>query len=231
VKTNKESEPIAGTASRFHWLVYRTTVYRTTWKLRLGVVGLLVILGAATRAWWVPAIGWGLVTDSGPCKPDLIVVDNLDRDYLVFEKAGELKKIDGARVVLVPVKAYGDDSREPDLVPREIAKVMIRAARLQSPVLLPIREVEPITLHAALQVRRFVKSKPAIRSVLVVTDGFRSRRTQLIYSHVLGKMGVAVFTCPVWGAQRPENWASTWHGRQTVFLQYLKLSYYKIVVF
>lgn len=227
---NKESDRIAGTASRFRWLVYRTTVYKTTWKLRLGLVCFLLILAAATRAWWVPAIGWGLVMDSGPCKPDLIVVDNLDRDYLVFEKAGQLKNIDGARIVLVPVKASGQDPDKSGLVPREIAKVMIRAARIESTELLPIREIEPITLHAALQVGEFVKSKPAIRSVLVVTDGFRSSRTQLIYSHVLGKMGVAVFTCPVWGAQRPENWASTWHGRQTVFLQYLKLLYYKILV-
>jgi hypothetical protein len=97
--------------------------------------------------------------------------------------------------------------------------------------LLPIREIEPITLNAALQVGDFLQSYPNIRSVLVVTDGFRSRRTQMIYNHVLGKLGVEVHTCPVWGTKRPENWTATWHGIQTVVLQYLKLCYYAIFIF
>jgi hypothetical protein len=175
-------------------------------------------------------MGWGLVTDSGPCKPDLILIDNLEPDYLLFEKAEELRKHDRAAMVLVPVVASGRDPEKPGLVPRGVAEVMIRVARLESTELLPFREIEPMTLNAARQVGEFLKSRPNIRSVLVVTDGFRSRRTQLVYSRVLGKSGVVVYTFPVWGTQRPENWATTWHGRQEVMLQYLKLLYYKILV-
>lgn len=212
-------------------LVYRATVYKTTWTLRIGLLAIFLALAVSTRGWWVPALGWGLVSRSGPCKPDLIVVDNLEPSYLDFEKAAELEKIDGAKIVLVPVTAATPASNRPGLVSGGVAEVMIRAARLQSTVILPFREIEPYTLNAARQVAAFLKARSDIHSVLVVTEGFRSRRTQLVYSRVLGKIGVAVDTYPVWGTKRPETWAATWHGREEVFLQYLKLFYYKAVVF
>jgi hypothetical protein len=231
VNTNQQPNRIENLGGLRRHLVYRTATYRTTWKLRLGLLGSLLILVVFTRGSWVPAIGWGLVRDSGPCKPDLILIDNLEPDYLLFEKAEELRRIDGAGMVLVPVKASGEHPGKPDRVPGEVAGVMIRVSRLQSTEILPIAEIEPITLNAARQVGEFLRSKPGIRSVLVVTDGFRSRRTYLTYSHVLGKLGVVVYTFPVWGIERPENWATTWHGRQKVGLQYLKLLYYYIFVF
>jgi hypothetical protein len=200
------------------------------WKLRIGLLALFLIVAASTRGWWIPALGWGLVSDSGPCKPDLILVDNLEPDYLAFEKAAELERIDGARMVLVPVTADGRDSKKPGLVASGVADVMIRAARLQSTEILPFRQIEPLTLNTARQVAAFLKPRRDIRSVLVVTDGFRSRRTQMIYSSVFSKIGISTYTCPVWGTKHPDNWAATWHGRQEVLLQYLKLFYYEIIL-
>ena len=231
MNTNQEPSRIENLGGLRRHLIYRTATYRTTWKLRLGLLGFLLILVVPTRGSWVPAIGWGLVRDSGPCKPDLILIDNLESDYLLFEKAEELQRIDGPGMVLVPVKASGEDPGKPDRVPGKIAEVMIRVSRLQSAEILPFAEIEPVALNAALQVGEFLRSKPNIRSVLVVTDGFRSRRTYLIYSHVLGELRVVVYTLPAWGIERPENWATTWHGRQKVVLQYLRLLYYSILVF
>jgi hypothetical protein len=213
------------------WAIYRTTRYKTTWKLRLGLAALLVLLAVATRGGWIPAIARGLVAQPGPCRPDVIVVDNLVSDYMLFKKAGALGKLEGARMVLVPVRSSGKDPDKPDAVTGEIAAVMVRQARLQPCRFLPFREVEPFTLNVARQVGRFIRAHPDIHSVMVVTQALRSRRTRLVYGRVLGKLGVAVCTYPVWGTRRPEAWAATWHGRQEVVLQYLKLFYYELLLF
>ena len=218
-------------ANWLRWAVCRTTVYKTTWKLRLGLAALLFALIVATRGWWVPAIGRGLVSEAGSCKPEAILVDNLVTDYSLFEKAGELRKPGDARMVLVPVRSSEKDPDKPDLLASEIAEVMIRRARLQPCRLLPFRAVEPFTLNVARQVGRFIQSHPDIHSVMVVTEALRSRRTLLVYGPVLGKLGVSACTYPVWGARRPEAWAATWHGRQDVLLQYLKLFYYRFLLF
>ena len=67
-------------------VVYRTTCYRTTWRFRLPAVALLPTLPIATRGWWVPALGWSLVSNSGIETPDLILIDNLDRNFHFVRK-------------------------------------------------------------------------------------------------------------------------------------------------
>ncbi len=218
-------------SGRFDWAVYRTTTWKTTWKLRLLLSALLLGLIFLARAWWIPAIGRGLVSEPGPGKPDLILVDNLVSDDRLFKKAGELLKGDGVKMVLVPVRCSNRDPDEPDRMAGEITRIMIRDARLPSCRLLPFRQAEPFTLHVARRVGRFIGSQRDIHSVLIVTEGFRSKRTRLVYGRVLGKFGVSVCTYPVWGSRGPESWAKTWHGRQEVLLQYLKLFYYEFLLF
>lgn len=213
------------------WAVYRTTTYKTTWKLRLMLAALLVLATFATRGWWIGAAGRGLVSEPGPCKPDVILVDNLVSDYKLFEKAGALMKLNSARMALVPVRSSDKDPGKPDLLAGEITQIMIRQARLPRCRLLPFRQVEPFTLSVARRVGRFVESHRDIHSVLIVTEALRSRRTMLVYGRVLGKLGVAACTYPVWEAGRPGGWAATWHGRQEVVLQYLKLIYYEFLLF
>lgn len=212
------------------WALYRTTIYKTTWKLRLVVAALFFLIAVATRGWWLPAIGRGLVSEPGACKPDMIVVDNLVSDYTLFKEAGALEKLNGRAMVLVPVRSSDHDPGRPDPVTGEIVGVMIGQARLQSWRLLPFRLVEPFTLNVARQVGRFIEGHRNIHSVLVVTLALRSRRTRLVYGRVLGKLGVAVSTYPVWGSAGREAWAATWHGRQEVVLQYLKLMYYELLL-
>ncbi|MGC8490541.1 MAG: hypothetical protein ACP5SH_02275 [Syntrophobacteraceae bacterium] len=215
----------------FGWAVYRTTTWKTTWKLRFLLSVLFLGLIFLARSWWIPAAGRGLVSGPGPGKPDLILVDNLVSDYGLFKKAAELMRGDGVKMVLVPVRSSNRDPDEPDRMAGEITQIMIRDARLPSCRLLPFRQAEPFTLHVARRVGRFLQSRREIHSVLIVTEGFRSRRTRLVYGRVLGKFGVKVCTYPVWGSRVPESWAKTWHGRQEVLLQYLKLLYYEFLLF
>lgn len=190
---------------------------------------LVIAVPMATSGWWVPALGWSLVSDASIERPHIIIIESLDSNYLLFEKARNLKR-DGANArVLVPVAAAGNDPEKPGQVAQGIADVMIRVAHLDGVEIFPFRAIEPITLNLARQVCDYLRGGKA-RTVLILTSGFKSRRVHLIFSSVLSKAGIETYCLPVWGAHRPENWAETWHGIQEVFLQLVKLGYYRLWV-
>ena len=71
---------------------------------------------------------------------DAILVDNFEMNYLVFERAAEFRarhRVEGARA-----NPGRDDPAQPNIIFAGIAHVMSRVARLESPELIPIREID-----------------------------------------------------------------------------------------
>jgi hypothetical protein len=132
-----------------------------------------------------------------------ILIENFDPDYLLFEKTHDLLREGWARRVLVPVK-QGDDGHL-GAVPKGFVDVMARVARLPEPEMIPTREVEPISLNTARQVLDYLK-KENLRSVIIVSSGFRSQRDFLIWDSVLRPAGIHVSCQPVFGERTSENW-------------------------
>jgi hypothetical protein len=129
---------------------------------------------------------------------------------------------------LVPVEASGDpDMANP--VSRAVAEVMARQARLENWGIVLVREAEPISLNVASQVRDRL-ARDRVTSLVVVTSGFRSRRSSLVYQAVLGDAGTQVHCSPVFGRATPERWIDTWHGIQQVGEEWVKLQYYRFYV-
>jgi len=106
---------------------------------------------------------------------------------------------------------------------------MARVARLTNMQVIPIVETEPISLNSANQIRDFLL-KERVRSVIVVTPGFRSRRSLLVYNTVFSPAQIAVGCVPVFGLRTMTNWTTTWHGLEDVALQFSKLQYYRLWV-
>jgi hypothetical protein len=71
--------------------------------------------------------------------------------------------------------------------------------------IVPIGQVEPISLNAARDIRDFMV-RERIRSVFVISPLFRSRRSSLVYSAVLGAAGINVSCEPVGGTRSVETW-------------------------
>jgi hypothetical protein len=214
-----------------HWtrhFYYRAEHTRTTWKFRLGFLALVVVAAWLTRGWWTIAIARSLVCEANNAQSDAILVENFDPDYLVFERAARLQVAGIAPKALVPVL----ESRNPGVpnpVSTGIAEVMARQSRLAAWEALPIRDIEPITLNAAVQLREHLV-REGVRSLLVVTGGFRSRRSTMVYRAVLGLAGIEVHCVPVFGRKTPESWTQSWHGIQEVVQQLVKLQYYRFYV-
>lgn len=216
-----------GSAWQRHFF-YRKGSIKTTWKLRLAMLMLVIVIGSLTRGFWIPRIGQSLVCPQEIGPSDVILIENFDPNYLLFERAAALQRAGLAARVLVPTQA----SRDPEVanaVSQGIAELMTRLARVQDVEIMPIRETEPISLGAAYQIRDFLLQAHH-GSVVVVTPGFRSRRSSLVYHAVLDPAGIRVYCQPVFGLKRPENWTETWHGIQEVTEQFLKLQFYRFYV-
>lgn len=213
---------------RRHFL-YRREVVRTTWKFRLLVVLVPCLVGWTTRDWWTLATAQSLVCHEQLATSDALLVENFDPSYLLFERAAALQAAGIAPRILTPVVA-SNDPNIPSPVSKGIAEVMARVARLPDVEVIPIQEIEPITLNAAEQIRRHLMADGRIKSIIVVAPDFRSRRSLLVYRTVLEKAQISVGCAPVFGATTPANWTDTWHGMQKVLLQLAKLQYYRFYV-
>jgi len=209
-------------------LFYTKESLKTTWKLRLGALVLILLIGASTRGLWIPYIGRSLICTGELAPSDIIIVENFDPAYLLFERASQLQKAGLAPKTLVPVQA-SQDTEIVNPVSQGVAEVMARQASLSPWETIPIRETEPITLNAAARIRDHL-AQQHVRSVMLVTPGFRSRRSSLVYRAVLDRAGIVVRCVPVFGRADPANWAATWHGIQEVSEQFLKLQYYRFYV-
>jgi hypothetical protein len=106
---------------------------------------------------------------------------------------------------------------------------MARVSRLGPFEIVPVRDAEPITLNVAREVRRFFK-RERIRSVIIVSPLFRSRRTDLVYSTVLGEAGIRATCVSARSTHSADNWTQSWHGLDDVLQQWLKLQYYRLYV-
>jgi hypothetical protein len=199
------------------------------WKLRLALLLLVILIILVTREFWSMRIGQSLICAEQLGHSDLILVDNLAPDYLLFERAAALHKAGLAARVLIPVQVSHESERA-NAVSIGIAELMAQVAQLQAPEIMPIRVMEPISLNAAYEIRDFL-TKEHLRTVIVVTPGFRSKRSSLIYQAVLAPAGITVSCLPVFAGAAPENWSQSWHGIQEVAEQFLKFQFYRFYTF
>jgi len=156
-----------------------------------------------------------------------ILIENFDTDFALFEQARTLQRAGIASRIFVNVPGTGDPLHLNEIF-KGSAEVMARFADISIEVI-PIREVEPISLNSARQIRDFLV-KERVSSIAIVTPGFRSRRSINIYNAILLPAGITPHCIPVFGAVTPQNWTRTWHGIQDVVLQFLKLQYYRFYV-
>jgi uncharacterized SAM-binding protein YcdF (DUF218 family) len=199
------------------------------WKVGLAALLIVVLIAVLTRSSWLPWVARDLVCTQELVSADAILVENFDPSYLVFERAAALRRAGASGRVLVPVAASTQDPGVANPVARGIAELMARFARIGDPDIVPIRQVEPYALNAARQVRAFLE-REHLRSVIIVTSAFRSKRSALVYRTVLTPVGIRVSCVPVFEAHTAENWTTSWHGIEVVTEQLIKLQFYRFHV-
>jgi len=210
------------------YFFYRKQVTKTTWRFRIAALLLMTVAFYVTGPKWLPLIGESLVCRGQPNPADVIVIDNLESDYLAFELAGQLVSEGLSRHVLIPIQV-GRNGRDPNLVSRRFVEVMSEVAGLKTPEVVGVRHTEPFSLNVAKQVRERLRGS-SVESILVVSPLFRSKRTGLIYQSVFGPVGIKVYCVPTRQSRNQSNWWKTSHGVQNVALEFMKLQYYRFLV-
>src|SRR5262245_21551465 len=142
---------------------------KPVWKLRLALLLLVILimsvtLISVTREFWSRRVAQSLICTEQIGHSDLIIVDNLAPEYLLFERAAALHKAGLAARVLIPVQVSYASERA-NAVSIRIAELMAQVAQLQAPEIMPIRVMEPISLNAAYEIRDFL-TKEHLRTVI-----------------------------------------------------------------
>jgi len=214
-----------------HWkchLIRRKEVWATTWRCRIGIAALLAAVLIPTRAFWLTRLGRSLIHDDTPSVSDVVVVENYDQEYLLFEAASRLLRTGVSGRLIVPTSIFRD-STIPGAVYQGFSEVMLRVARIEHAEILPVSHQEPVTLTVARQVADKLQHQ-GVRSVIVVSSGFRSRRTFEVYRKVLAPLDIRLTCMAARCSRTPENWWHSNHGVQQVFLEIVKLYYYRLFV-
>jgi hypothetical protein len=209
-------------------LIYRAEVTKTTWKLRIGVLVFVLLVLRLTSGWWTAAIARSLICDASVAPSDAILIETFDLNFALFERAAALRRAGLAARVLVPLQAEST-TQEPKAITVAVMELMAARAGVGTVELVPVRDVEPITLNATRDVQHFLE-REHIRSVIVVTSPLRSRRSALVYAATLGRAGIDVRYQPGGGAVDVNDWSRSWHGIQDVLQQWLKLQYYRLYI-
>lgn len=207
---------------------YRGTAWKTTWKFRILLLLLILACFFLLKGPLQERLAESLVCQVSFTGVDAVIIENFDPNYLLFEAVSTLKREGLDAAVYVPV-SNNRDRTAPNRVSREIVEAMARVSRLGQHELIQVDEVEPIRLNAALQVRDRLREE-GIKSILIVSPAFCSRRSFLVYQSVFASTGVKVTCLPVFGERNPSNWTDSWHGIQEVFLEFGKLWYYRLAV-
>ncbi len=176
------------------------------------------------RNWWKVWFAKGRGVEAS----DPVIIENFDPNYLLFEETAKVLKADQSSRVFIPVRINSMGSG-PNRVNQEFVEVMCSISRIDKYKLIPIAEIEPIRLNAARQVREQLRGL-GIKSIVVISPGFCSRRSLLVYQSVFDPGEVEISCLPVFGDRDPSNWTESWHGIQEVFLEFGKLWYYRLWV-
>ncbi len=204
---------------------------RRRWRtIAYSWVAVVVICVAivATKDYWLRVVGGSLVSQPSLGVSDAILIENVDDNYALFERAQLLESRGLSRSTLVPVMSSAGNG-EPSAVALGFVNLMCEVSKMHSCTTFYAPAHEPISLNLARRCAAELKALH-VRSVIVVTAGFRSRRIWAIYSRVLKPLGFVIYLQPVFGQRTPDNWYDSWHGVQDVTLEFLKLWYYRIVV-
>jgi len=149
---------------------FRKESIKLTSKFRLTLLMLLmlvVLILSVTREFWSKRIGQSLVCTEQLSQSDLILVENVDQDYLLFERAAALHKAGFGARVLIPVQ-ISHESERANAVSIGIAE-LIDSMSLLKPVSLKAG-TDPDPVYVGIRKRRGSAKADLLQSSLRFSD-------------------------------------------------------------
>ena len=188
-------------------------------RVKVAVLALLLLLVLVSRGLWLPLIGRFLVV-ADPLGPADAVVPLAGGDERVPYAANLFREgfADWFIATNMPLKAPGLRATYGELVRQEAIWQGVPGDR----ILVMPGEVET-TYQEALAVRRMIEER-GLRSLIVVTDPFHTRRSRMAFRAAFSDSGVMLIVRPVnESTYDPDSWWRTRDGLRDTWTEYLKL--------
>lgn len=212
-------------------LLYRKQVLKTTWKLRVFLLFLLIVFVLATGRFWLLLMSESLVHEDQMAPSDVILVESWENPFLAGLSHAATLQHDGyaGHAIVIRLIPRNNELISSDATER-IWQLYCMSAGLRNPEVVAVNQVEPITLNMARQIGKLLMGSP-IRSVTLISPLFHSKRSLLSYREILEPLGISVRCTPISGAIDRYYWWKTNHDMLMVIEEFLKLQYYRIFLF
>jgi hypothetical protein len=178
---------------------------------------------------WLTKAAESLVLKDNLAKSDIILIENWDYPYFsTFVSASRLQAQGFAERIIIA----SNDRKEKDIATvyeKAIAlyssKAGIRPGTVEEIKLMPS---EPVTLNRARQISEILKAR-AIRSVILVSGYYHSKRSTLAYRRFLEPTGTRILSYPADPEEMPDQWWKSPSGIKVVSMQFLKYVLYRLL--
>lgn len=193
-------------------------------------VGVVLLAGlVATRQAWLPLPAHWLVVNEPLERADVIVVLSAGSPWR-NQKAAELYRRGLAPKIITLGDSYYDHllpALGQRLTDAELNALLVARYGVPAADIVPVRGRANGTYDEARLVRHYLQQENSIRSLIVVTSGFHSRRARWVFRQVLHEEPVRV---AVVEAESPDftaaNWWQSENGWVALFNEYVKFAYY-----
>ncbi len=119
-------------------------------------------------------------------------------------------------------RPYGINGNYPDIVLQKLKNLGLRETEFKV-IVVPIRH--PVTLKEAEVVLKIL-SKENIKSAILLSPGFHTRRSYLAYQHIGIPVQIKIFPVTSFTEYQLNNWWVQEHGVRDFTVELLKLGYY-----
>jgi hypothetical protein len=168
----------------------------------------------------------------GDYKADVVILEGsefissgLIADGIELLSSGKVKRIVIVLQNISPSdKPYGLQVNYPEIVKQKLRDAGIRETDFKI-IVVPI--ISPITLKEAQRVLKAL-SHDNVRSAILLSQAFHTRRSYLVYQHEGMPLNIKIFPCASFNSYNLNNWWFQETGARDFTVELLKLGYYLV---
>jgi len=213
--------------SRWRFFHFRSRGYRILAVVAITATLLTTVF--AIRDAWLPFCARFLIVNDDLEKADAIIVLSSGPPWR-NKKAAQLYHQGLATRVITLGDSYYDHLLPvlgQRLTDAELNAKILAQYGVPRPHIVPLPEKVEGTYDEALILWRYIEQKDSIRSIIIVTSGFHSRRAKWIFRRILTNNPIRIMVVE---AESPDLNAANWWRREkgvmAVFNEYVKFAYY-----
>jgi hypothetical protein len=155
--------------------------------------------------------------------------DFLDRNIVVsgmnLLSSGKVKRLIVVLYLIAPLhRPFALNEDYPGLVKKEVKALGLKESDFR---IIVTHIHSPLTLTSARGVVEII-SKENVKSAILLSPGFHTRRSYLVYQHLCIPFQIKIFPSACFNSYQLDHWWSQEHGLRDFAAEVLKLAYYLV---